>query len=85
MILRVLLITDFELKVLLFPLYIFEDSDENIIKISFRSKNKIDVNKFAKKYFNGGGHKNASGGFSNDSIIETENKFILSIKDFLRV
>ena len=62
-----------------------EDSDENIIKISFRSKNKIDVNKFAKKYFNGGGHKNASGGFSNDSIIETENKFILSIKDFLRV
>ncbi|MAR42847.1 MAG: DHH family phosphoesterase [Flavobacteriaceae bacterium] len=62
-----------------------EDAAENIIKISFRSKNKIDVNKFAKKYFNGGGHKNASGGFSNNSIIETENKFISSIKDFLRV
>ncbi len=60
-----------------------ENSEENIIKISFRSKDKIDVNKFAKKYFNGGGHKNASGGFSNDSMIETENKFVSSIKEFL--
>ena len=60
-----------------------EHSEENIIKISFRSKDKIDVNKFAKKYFNGGGHKNASGGFSSDSLIETENKFVSSIKEFL--
>ena len=62
-----------------------EDSYEDIIKISFRSKEKIDVNKFAKKYFNGGGHKNASGGYSYDSIIETEKKFISSIKEFFRV
>ena len=62
-----------------------EDSYEDIIKISFRSKEKVDVNKFAKKYFNGGGHKNASGGYSNDSIIETEKKFITSIKDFFKV
>ena len=62
-----------------------EDSFEDIIKISFRSKEKIDVNKFAKKYFNGGGHKNASGGFSNDTIIETEKKFISSIKEFFRI
>ena len=62
-----------------------EDSFEDIIKISFRSKEKIDVNKFAKRYFNGGGHKNASGGYSCDSIIETEKKFIISIKEFFRV
>ena len=62
-----------------------EDNFEDIIKISFRSKENIDVNKFAKKYFNGGGHKNASGGYSNDSIIETEKKFISSIKEFFRV
>tara|TARA_B100001027_G_C16260775_1_gene329304 strand:- start:1025 stop:2029 length:1005 start_codon:yes stop_codon:yes gene_type:complete len=61
-----------------------EDNFEDIIKMSFRSKGKIDVNKFAKSYFNGGGHKNASGGYSNNSIIETEKKFILSIKEFLR-
>ncbi len=31
-------------------------------KMSFRSKGGFDVNEFARKYFNGGGHKNASGG-----------------------
>ena len=34
-----------------------EDLYEGIIKISFRSKERVDVNKFAKKYFNGGGIK----------------------------
>ena len=62
-----------------------EDVYEGIIKISFRSKERVDVNKFAKKYFNGGGHKNASGGFSNDSIKKTEKKFISSIEEFLRL
>ena len=32
------------------------------IKMSFRSQGDFDVNLFAKKYFNGGGHKNAAGG-----------------------
>ena len=32
------------------------------IKMSFRSQGNFDVNVFAKKYFNGGGHKNAAGG-----------------------
>lgn len=31
-------------------------------KMSFRSKGGFDVNEFARKYFNGGGHKSASGG-----------------------
>ena len=35
------------------------------IKLSFRSQSDFDVNVFAKKYFNGGGHKNAAGGFLN--------------------
>ncbi len=34
----------------------------SIIKISFRSKGDISVQEMAQKYFNGGGHKNASGG-----------------------
>ena len=61
-----------------------EDKNENLIKISFRSKNNVDVNRFAKKYFSGGGHKNAAGGFSKDSIHETEKKFISSIHEFLK-
>lgn len=35
---------------------------EDHIKISLRSKEEMDVNRLAAKYFNGGGHKNAAGG-----------------------
>jgi bifunctional oligoribonuclease and PAP phosphatase NrnA len=31
------------------------------IKLSFRSEGNIDVNEIARKFFNGGGHKNAAG------------------------
>lgn len=41
------------------------------IRMSFRSKNNFDVNVFAKKYFNGGGHRKASGGFSDKSLEDT--------------
>ena len=37
------------------------------VKLSFRSKGNFDVNIFARKYFEGGGHLNASGGRSSDS------------------
>jgi phosphoesterase RecJ-like protein len=45
------------------------DRDEER-KWSFRSKGDIDVNQFARKYFNGGGHKNAAGGRSLLSLEE---------------
>jgi phosphoesterase RecJ-like protein len=37
-------------------------------KCSFRSKGGFDVNTFARKYFSGGGHFNAAGGQSKDSL-----------------
>ncbi|MBF26124.1 MAG: DHH family phosphoesterase [Flavobacteriales bacterium] len=40
------------------------------IKISFRSQGEFNVNLFSQKYFNGGGHKNAAGGFLNTKNIE---------------
>jgi phosphoesterase RecJ-like protein len=49
---------------------------EGIIKISFRSKGKIDVNKFAREHFNGGGHINAAGGKSTFNLEETAKKFV---------
>jgi phosphoesterase RecJ-like protein len=52
-----------------------ENDAEKIIKISFRSKGSFDVNEFAKKYFNGGGHINAAGGFSQLTLEETVSKF----------
>ncbi len=44
------------------------------IKISFRSKGTYDVNAFARKYFEGGGHHNAAGGKSFLSLEKTEQK-----------
>jgi phosphoesterase RecJ-like protein len=41
---------------------VFMHEDENLIKISFRSLGKFPCNLFATRYFNGGGHYNASGG-----------------------
>jgi phosphoesterase RecJ-like protein len=32
------------------------------IKVSLRSQGEVDVNRIARKYYNGGGHKNAAGG-----------------------
>ena len=55
------------------------DRDEER-KWSFRSKGNFDCNTFARKYFNGGGHFNASGGHSNDSLDVTVKKFIQAIK-----
>lgn len=40
----------------------FISEQPTIVKISLRSKNDISVQEIATKYFNGGGHKNASGG-----------------------
>jgi bifunctional oligoribonuclease and PAP phosphatase NrnA len=37
-------------------------------KCSFRSKGEFDVNTFARTYFNGGGHFNAAGGATTDTL-----------------
>lgn len=55
---------------------LFNESPEGYVKISFRSKGKIDVNKFARAYFNGGGHINAAGGKSTDSLENTIKRFV---------
>lgn len=56
------------------------DRDEER-KWSFRSKGEVDVNTFARKYFNGGGHFNASGGRSADSLQTTVQLFKKAIKE----
>src|ERR1041385_7114069 len=49
-------------------------------KWSFRSKGDFDVNEFARAHFEGGGHKNAAGGRSSESL---ENN-ILKFKEVIR-
>jgi phosphoesterase RecJ-like protein len=50
------------------------DRDEER-KWSFRSKGNFDVNLFARTHFEGGGHKNAAGGRSSDTLDGTAKKF----------
>lgn len=56
------------------------DRDEER-KWSFRSKGDFDCNTFARKYFEGGGHYNASGGRSSDPLEVTVQKFKQAIKE----
>jgi phosphoesterase RecJ-like protein len=58
-----------------FTAIFIEHRDENIIKISLRSQGNFDVNQFAREHFNGGGHINAAGGKSYESMKATTNKF----------
>ena len=50
-------------------------------KSSFRSKGDFDVNTFARKYFNGGGHYNAAGGFNKETLEEVVVKLKVAIKE----
>lgn len=47
------------------------EKENGEVKISFRSKGKIDVQKIAAKYFNGGGHINAAGANSPYTLEKT--------------
>jgi nanoRNase/pAp phosphatase (c-di-AMP/oligoRNAs hydrolase) len=59
-----------------FSAIFIENKEDKIIKISFRSQGDFDVNQFARDYFNGGGHRNAAGGKSEESLEATVKKFI---------
>lgn len=54
----------------------------DLIKISLRSQDSegLDMNHFARTYFVGGGHRNASGGKSYHTIGETIEKFVSGLE-----
>ncbi|MET3978579.1 phosphoesterase RecJ-like protein [Mucilaginibacter sp. UYP25] len=53
--------------------FIVERNDK--VKLSLRSKNVFPANEICKKYFQGGGHRNAAGGQSDESLEATVAKF----------
>lgn len=55
----------------------------DMLKISFRSKGNIDVNKFAATHFDGGGHFNAAGASSRYSWEETEDIILKNLPKFI--
>lgn len=63
-------------KGVVFAAIFIENKQENIVKISFRSKDDFSVNDFARNHYSGGGHINAAGGKSSQSLNKTINEFI---------
>jgi len=51
-------------------------------KWSFRSKGNFDVNVFARNHFEGGGHKNAAGGRSSESLEQNVKNFKEVLKQY---
>lgn len=47
---------------------------KEVVKLSFRSRAVFNVNMFAREYFNGGGHFNAAGGKSRETMADTIEK-----------
>ncbi|HEY5691886.1 MAG TPA: bifunctional oligoribonuclease/PAP phosphatase NrnA [Cyclobacteriaceae bacterium] len=52
------------------------------IKLSFRSLGNFPANEIARKYFEGGGHRNAAGGSSKQSLEATLKKFLSILPEY---
>jgi bifunctional oligoribonuclease and PAP phosphatase NrnA len=52
------------------------------IKLSFRSIGNFSVNEFARKHFEGGGHRNAAGGSSRLTLEQTLKKFLALLPEY---
>ncbi len=57
-------------------------AQQGFIRVSLRSRGDVDVDTFARRYFNGGGHKNAAGGKSFVSMDETIAHYIKSVNEY---
>jgi phosphoesterase RecJ-like protein len=58
--------------------------NHKFIRISLRSRGDVDVNAFARRYFDGGGHKNAAGGKSTDTMVQTLARYKQAVAEFFR-
>lgn len=60
---------------------VLKEKDDTVY-LSLRSIGDLPANLIAKKYFNGGGHKNAAGGVSHLSLVETVDRFEKILQEF---
>ena len=61
-----------------------DDRRDNLVWVSLRSVGEFSCNDIAERYFNGGGHKNASGGKLMCSLEEAE-KVVVQVFDTIKV
>lgn len=67
---------------IIFAAIFIENQQDNIIKISLRSKGEFSVNELSRKHFCGGGHTNAAGGKSDLNLSDTIEKFISILPEY---
>ena len=60
----------------------FSEQQGGFIRVSLRSHGKVDVNTFARRYFNGGGHHNAAGGKSFMNMEDTIAHYIAAVEEY---
>jgi len=70
------------LEGVIFAAIFIEDREQQIIKISLRSKGSFSVNKFSREHFDGGGHDNAAGGKSLVSMEATISNFLSVLPNY---
>ncbi|MDE5677346.1 bifunctional oligoribonuclease/PAP phosphatase NrnA [Phocaeicola sp.] len=63
------------IKNVIFSVFLREDTEKNMIKVSLRSVGSFPCNKVAAEFFNGGGHLNASGGEFYGTMEEAIERF----------
>lgn len=64
------------LENIVFSVFMADDTQKDMVKISFRSKGNFDCSEIAREHFQGGGHVNASGGKSDQNLADTVNEFV---------
>ncbi|CAN5646225.1 bifunctional oligoribonuclease/PAP phosphatase NrnA [soil metagenome] len=75
-------IVNYGLSILGIKMAVLFSERDKMVKISFRSKGDFSVQSFAEKNFEGGGHKNASGGKSYLSLKDTLSKFVALLPEY---
>ncbi len=71
-----------QMKGIYFSAFLREDTEKDVIRVSLRSQGTFPCNKFAARYFNGGGHLNASGGQYDGTLQGAIGVFEEALKEF---
>lgn len=75
-----------QIKDVCFSVFLREDTEKDMIKVSLRSVGAFPCNKVAAEFFNGGGHLNASGGEfygSMEDAVELFKQALVKYEDLL--
>lgn len=71
-----------QMKGIYFSVFLREDTEKDLIRVSLRSQGTFPCNKFAAQYYGGGGHLNASGGQHLGTLEEAVAIFEMALEEF---